>query len=87
MTLCYRLTPLGVASLIAVSIAGVADIGSTFSQLGMFVVAVSVGILVHQFLILPAILFATTRRNPFIYLVTIFRPAMIGFASTSTYVD
>ena len=75
---------MGVASLIAVAIAGVADIGSTFSQLGMFVLAVSVGILVHQFLILPAILFVTTRRNPFAYLITVSRPAMIGFAATST---
>ncbi|KAK7090118.1 excitatory amino acid transporter 1-like [Littorina saxatilis] len=82
----FWLTPVGVASLIAVSIAGVADISSTFSQLGKFVLTVSVGILLHQFIILPAILFVTTRRNPFLFLVSIVRPVTIGFASTSTAV-
>ncbi|KAK7477592.1 hypothetical protein BaRGS_00031140 [Batillaria attramentaria] len=82
----FWFTPVGVASLIAVSIAGVDNIGSTFSQLGKFVLAVTVGILLHQFVILPIILVATTRRNPFFYLVSIIRPCVIGFASTSTAV-
>ncbi|XP_025079693.1 LOW QUALITY PROTEIN: excitatory amino acid transporter-like [Pomacea canaliculata] len=82
----FWLTPLGVASLIAVSIAGVHDISNAFAQLGKFVLAVSLGIVLHQFLILPFILFATTRRNPFKYLLNIVRPCVIGFASTSTAV-
>ncbi|XP_046381640.1 excitatory amino acid transporter-like [Haliotis rufescens] len=82
----FWVAPLGIGSLIAVSVAGVSNITGTFSQLGMFVVAVTVGILFHSFVVLPAILFALTRRNPYAYLLTIIRPCLIGFASTSTAV-
>ncbi|KAK7090117.1 excitatory amino acid transporter-like isoform X2 [Littorina saxatilis] len=82
----FCLTPVGVASLIAVSIAGVADLSTTFSQLGKFLLTVCVGILLHQFIVLPVILFVTTRRNPLAFLLSIVRPYMIGFASTSSAV-
>lgn len=80
------LTPIGISSLIAVSIASIKDIGPVFEQLGMFVATVTVGIVMQQLIILPLILFVLTRRNPYLFLISIIRPWMIGLATTSTAV-
>lgn len=79
-----RTTPLGVASLIAKAIASVDDVAESFSKLGMFVVVVTVGVLIHQLVVLSLLLFALTRRNPLTFHLSILRPYFIGFAATST---
>ncbi|KAK3580084.1 hypothetical protein CHS0354_001218 [Potamilus streckersoni] len=79
-------TPIGVTSLIAVSVASVADVRNVFSQLGMFIACVTIGIAIHQIVMMPLTLFIFTRRNPFSFLLSIARPWMIAFASTSTAV-
>lgn len=80
------ITPIGITSLIAVSIANMTTIGSVFEQLGMFVVTVTLGIVIQQLIILPLLLFVFTRRNPYLFLITIARPWMMGLATTSTAV-
>ena len=40
------------------------DFGAMMAQLGLYMVTVLVGIAIHFFLVLPAIYFAFTRRNP-----------------------
>ncbi|XP_048730939.2 excitatory amino acid transporter-like [Ostrea edulis] len=80
------LTPLGIASLIAASIAGTRDISGTFASLGLFVATVTIGIVLHQAIFLPLILFLTTRRNPYTYFISIGRAWLIAFAATSTAV-
>ncbi|XP_069132728.1 excitatory amino acid transporter 3-like isoform X2 [Argopecten irradians] len=57
-------TPVGVASLIAVSVARVADIEDTFSSLGLLVVAFFTGILFQQLILFPVLLFILFRMNP-----------------------
>lgn len=79
-------TPVGVISLIAVSIAGIADVQNVFAQLGMFILTVTVGIVVQQLLLMPLIFFVFTRKNPYAFLLSIARPWMIAFAATSTAV-
>lgn len=79
-------SPVGVASLIAKSIAGIDDVADSFSKLGMFVVVVVVGIVIFQLGVLSLLLFAFTRRNPFKFHLSILRPYFIGFAATSTAV-
>lgn len=80
------MTPLGISSLIAASIAGTRDVTGTFSSLGLFVLTVTLGIVLHQALFLPLIFFLTTRRNPYTYFLSIGRAWLIGFAATSTAV-
>ena len=84
VNIIIRITPIGITSLIAVSIANMTRIGSVFEQLGMFVVTVTLGIAIQQLIILPLILFVSTRRNPYLFLITIARPWMMGLATTST---
>lgn len=79
-------TPVGVISLIAVSIASIENVERIFSQLGMFIAAITVGILVQQLIVQSGIYFAFTRKNPYKFLFTIAKPWMIAFASTSTAV-
>ncbi|KAK7090285.1 hypothetical protein V1264_010100 [Littorina saxatilis] len=79
-------SPVGVASLIAKAIANIDDLGDSFSKLGMFVMVVVVGIVIFQLGVLSLLLFVITRRNPFLFHLTILRPYFIGFASTSTAV-
>ena len=80
----HRMTPLGISSLIAASIASTRDVTGTFSSLGLFVLTVTIGIVLHQALFIPLILFLITRRNPFTYFISIGRAWLIGFAATST---
>lgn len=80
----FRTTPIGVISLIAVSIASVSDVEKIFSQLGMFIAAITVGILIQQLVVLSAIFFVFTRKNPYAFLFSIAKPWMIAFAATST---
>jgi Na+/H+-dicarboxylate symporter len=42
VNIIIRITPIGITSLIAVSIANMTRIGSVFEQLGMFVVTVTI---------------------------------------------
>lgn len=75
---------MGVISLIAVSIASVENVADVFSQLGLFIAAVTVGISFQQIILMPSIFFVFTRNNPYKFFYTILRPWMIAFATTST---
>ncbi|XP_053405000.1 excitatory amino acid transporter-like [Mercenaria mercenaria] len=79
-------TPVGVISLIAVSIASIGSVEDVFAQLGLFIAAVTVGITLQQLVLMAAIYFAFTRKNPYKFLLSTARPWMISFASTSTAV-
>ncbi|XP_074651037.1 excitatory amino acid transporter-like [Tubulanus polymorphus] len=79
-------TPIGVASLIAAALASITDLEKTFSQLGMFILTVTVGLLLHQVVLLQLIHFVLTRENPYSFYAKLLRPWLTGFAATSTAV-
>lgn len=80
----FRTTPVGVISLIAVSIAGIGNLEDVFAQLGLFIAAVTIGIIIQQLVVMTTIYFLFTRQNPFKFLISTARPWVIAFASTST---
>ncbi|PNW77902.1 hypothetical protein CHLRE_10g456400v5 [Chlamydomonas reinhardtii] len=57
-------SPIGIASLITTSICKACNLAATLEALGLFILAVLMGLLLWGFIILPAIYYATTRRNP-----------------------
>ncbi|KAG2433247.1 hypothetical protein HXX76_008316 [Chlamydomonas incerta] len=57
-------SPVGIASLITTSICKACNLAATLEALGLFILAVLLGLLLWGFIILPAIYYATTRRNP-----------------------
>ena len=78
-----RVVPIGILSLVIVAISKIADPKETFSQLGFFVLAVLVGLFIHQFIFVPVICVITTRTNPVWLFVHGFKAWLVGFASTS----
>ncbi|XP_045199439.1 excitatory amino acid transporter-like [Mercenaria mercenaria] len=79
-------TPFGVFSLILVPVASLENVGNVFRDLGMFIAAVVVACVIQQLLVMPLVLFITTRRNPYKHLSAISRPWLIAFAASSTAV-
>ncbi|XP_059156429.1 excitatory amino acid transporter 2-like [Physella acuta] len=79
-------TPVGVASLIAVAFLQTSDLDSSVRSLGMFSLSVLASLAVHQFLILPAVHFILIRENPFSFLLTLGRPWLVSFAAASSAV-
>ncbi|VUZ46044.1 unnamed protein product [Hymenolepis diminuta] len=80
------LTPVGVCFMIAGAIMGVEDLATTFSNVGMFVVTVTVGIAV-LFIFILLIHFLTTFSNPFRFLPRTLKAWFISFATTSPIVS
>ncbi|MCO5561899.1 hypothetical protein L7F22_015524 [Adiantum nelumboides] len=76
-------TPVGVASLIAKTILNACSIHLLLKSLGLYIVTVLSGLLIHSFVILPLTVFILSRQNP----VRVFRsflPALImGFSTSS----
>ncbi|GFO22672.1 amino acid transporter [Plakobranchus ocellatus] len=79
-------TPVGVASLVAQSIASVSDINAVFYSIGRLVICVVIGIAFHQLVTLPAILAVLWRKNPFKFIARCSKPFFVGFATTLTSV-
>eukprot|EP00250_Pteridium_aquilinum_P018171 c23976_g2_i2 orf=504-1859(-) len=77
-------TPVGVASLIAKTILNACSISLLLKSLGLYIVTVLSGLLIHSIVILPITVFLLSRRNP----ARVFRsfvPALImGFSTSSS---
>ena len=61
----HRLSPIGIASILAGRIVSMKDPETAFKQLGWYMLTVLVGLGVHGFPLLPGIYFIFTRMNPF----------------------
>lgn len=60
-------SPFGIMSLIIGKILSIDDLAQTASQLGMYMVTVIIGLLVHAGITLPLIFFICTKKNPFTF--------------------
>ncbi|KAA8585476.1 hypothetical protein FQN60_004170 [Etheostoma spectabile] len=79
-----RYSPIGIASLIAGKIAAIGDLEVVARQLGMYMVTVIVGLVIHGGLILPAIFFAITRKSPFTFYSGIFQAWITALGTASS---
>ncbi|XP_034047006.1 solute carrier family 1 member 9 isoform X2 [Thalassophryne amazonica] len=77
-------SPIGIASLIAGKIAAIGNLEVVARQLGMYMVTVIVGLVIHGGLILPAIFFAITRKNPFTFYSGIFQAWVTALGTASS---
>ncbi|XP_032394659.1 solute carrier family 1 member 9 [Etheostoma spectabile] len=77
-------SPIGIASLIAGKIAAIGDLEVVARQLGMYMVTVIVGLVIHGGLILPAIFFAITRKSPFTFYSGIFQAWITALGTASS---
>ncbi|XP_075937646.1 solute carrier family 1 member 9 [Anarhichas minor] len=77
-------SPIGIASLIAGKIADIGNLEIVARQLGMYMVTVMVGLIIHGGLILPAIFFAITRKSPFTFYKGIFQAWITALGTASS---
>ncbi|XP_052066157.1 excitatory amino acid transporter 1-like [Mytilus californianus] len=77
-------TPVGVASLLARTLASSADTSDEFKHLGMFIATVLLGFALWSLAVVPLVYFIIYRTNPFRFLFTLVEPVLITFATSST---
>ncbi|XP_068192473.1 solute carrier family 1 member 9 [Antennarius striatus] len=77
-------SPVGIASLIAGKIAAIGDLEVVARQLGLYMVTVVVGLVIHGGFILPAIFFAITRKSPFTFYSGIFQAWITALGTASS---
>ena len=78
-----RYSPIGICSMIAAKLAAMADILGELKLLGMFMVTVIVGLLIHALVVLPIIYLAFTRKNPYRFIKGL-REAMVTAFGTDS---
>ncbi|XP_048374042.1 excitatory amino acid transporter 2-like [Sphaerodactylus townsendi] len=77
-------SPFGIASLICGKIAAIKDLETVARQLGMYMVTVVVGLVIHGALVLPLIFFLITRQNPIIFYAGIFQAWITALGTASS---
>ena len=80
----FRISPVGISSVICAKILSVSNLALVMSQLAMFIITVVSGIFLYQFTILPLIYFVIVQRNPFRFWWGMFQSWMTAFATAST---
>lgn len=67
------------------------DMAETWGALGFFILTTIVCLTVHFFIVLPAVYFITTRKNPFVYMWGMMQPIAeiwkVRLAHSSTRVE
>ncbi|KAG8567884.1 hypothetical protein GDO81_013816 [Engystomops pustulosus] len=77
-------SPLGIASLICGKIAAIKDLETVARQLGMYMITVIVGLVIHGGMILPLIFFSITRKNPYRFYGGIFQAWITALGTASS---
>lgn len=79
----YRYAPLGIMFLVAGKIVEMEDVGTLFASLGKYIACCIIGHAIHGLLVLPAIYFIITRKNPYTFLWGIFTALATAFGTSS----
>ena len=82
----FRYAPIGIMFLIAGKIMSIDDLVGTASKLGLFMVTVITGLVIHSALILPSLYLIVTRKNPFVFFRGILHAWVTALATASRYV-
>ncbi|KAH7644329.1 excitatory amino acid transporter 2-like protein [Dermatophagoides farinae] len=64
VVICMWYSPIGIASLIIAKILAIQDMYTMAQQLGLYMLTVITGLLIHAIITLPGIYFIVTRKNP-----------------------
>ncbi|XP_071352360.1 neutral amino acid transporter B(0) [Trachinotus anak] len=76
--------PLGIMFLVAGKIVEMEDVGTLFASLGKYIACCIIGHAIHGLLVLPAIYFVITRKNPYTFLWGIFTALATAFGTSSS---
>uniref|UniRef100_A0A1I7YQX8 Amino acid transporter n=1 Tax=Steinernema glaseri TaxID=37863 RepID=A0A1I7YQX8_9BILA len=77
-------SPVGIASLIAAKILGIANLAETAKMLGIYMLTVIIGLAVHLFVTIPLIYFAISRKNPYKFMQGLLQAALTALGTASS---
>ncbi|XP_034040536.1 excitatory amino acid transporter 2-like isoform X2 [Thalassophryne amazonica] len=77
-------SPLGIACLICGKIISIANLEVVARQLGMYMVTVIVGLIIHGGIFLPMIYFVIVKKNPFKFFMGIFQAWVTALGTASS---
>uniref|UniRef100_A0A3P9H465 Amino acid transporter n=1 Tax=Oryzias latipes TaxID=8090 RepID=A0A3P9H465_ORYLA len=77
-------SPFGIACLICGKIISIADLEVVARQLGMYMVTVIVGLIIHGGIFLPLIYFVIVKKNPFTFFMGIFQAWVTALGTASS---
>ncbi|XP_063052665.1 excitatory amino acid transporter 2b [Engraulis encrasicolus] len=77
-------SPFGIACLITGKIISINDLEVVAKQLGMYMVTVIIGLIIHGAIFLPTIYFAIVRKNPFTFFMGIFQAWITALGTASS---
>lgn len=77
-------SPIGIFSLISAKIAETDDLGAFFSSIGLYMLTVLVGLVIHGYIVLPLIYFIVSLRNPFKLIWGISPALLVAFGISSS---
>lgn len=83
----HRYVPIGIMFLIGSKIVEMEDIVVLVTSLGKYIFASILGHFIHGGIILPLIYFASTRQNPYRFLLGLITPFATAFATCSRWVS
>uniref|UniRef100_A0A0K0F0E1 Amino acid transporter n=1 Tax=Strongyloides venezuelensis TaxID=75913 RepID=A0A0K0F0E1_STRVS len=78
------LSPIGIASLIAQKLLEVDNLIATFQSLGMYLLTVILGLIIHLFVTLSLIYFFATKKNPYKFLHGLTPAALTALGTASS---
>ncbi|XP_077396332.1 neutral amino acid transporter B(0) [Festucalex cinctus] len=76
--------PFGIMFLVAGKIVEMDEVGTLFASLGKYIACCIVGHAIHGLIVLPAIYFVITRKNPYTFLWGIFTALATAFGTASS---
>ncbi|KAG9472525.1 hypothetical protein GDO78_019074, partial [Eleutherodactylus coqui] len=84
VTMIMWYSPLGIACLICGKIIAIKDLELVARQLGMYMITVIVGLIIHGAIFLPSLYFIITRKSPFSFLAGIFQAWITALGTASS---
>uniref|UniRef100_A0ACB8G3Y9 Excitatory amino acid transporter 2 n=1 Tax=Sphaerodactylus townsendi TaxID=933632 RepID=A0ACB8G3Y9_9SAUR len=84
VTMIMWYSPLGIACLICGKIIAIKDLEVVARQLGMYMVTVIIGLVIHGGIFLPLLYFVVTRKNPFSFFAGIFQAWITALGTASS---
>ena len=82
----FRVSPIGICSLIAAKVAAMADIADSLNMVGLYMATVIAGLLIHALIIIPVLYLITARKNPVRYYIGLRDAIITAFGTSSRYV-